>query len=334
MLYKLLQLGMDRRLWAIIFDSYTDFRCAVNIDGALSEWFSPGQGVHQGDVMSMYLYCIYNNDLLEELLDVACPLKINNHILTCPAFADDVAIVSKSSASLQHKVNIAKCHSRKWRYNLGIPKIRIVAFNPITKGQPCKITLGNQLLQCVDGHLHVGVPLCASVAAEWTFCDERVRQHRTFCCMVQGIGSATQGINPITASKLYWAAALPRLLYGCEVWGISDQHISLFQKTHEWAARAFQGLPAHSPALAATGMLGWLSIKAIIDLRRLSYVYKLITFKHDSVVRQQFVHIFLKLPVNENPPDYNSPIARLYATCEIYNLLDFVNYYVVFNSTR
>ena len=184
MLYKLLQLGMDRRLWAIIFYSYTDFRCAVNIDGVLSEWFSPSQGVHQGDVMSMYLYCIYNNDLLEELLDVACPLKINNHILTCPAFADDVAIVSKSSASLQHKVDIAKCHSRKWRYNLSIPKIRIVAFNPITKGQPCKITLDNQLLQCVDGHIHVGVPLCASVAAERIFCDERVRQHRTFCCMV------------------------------------------------------------------------------------------------------------------------------------------------------
>ena len=36
MLYKLLQL-----LWAIIFNSYTDFRCAVNIDGVLSEWFSP-----------------------------------------------------------------------------------------------------------------------------------------------------------------------------------------------------------------------------------------------------------------------------------------------------
>ena len=99
---------------------------------------------------------------------------------------------------------------------------------------------------------------------------------------------------------------------------------------HEWAARAFQGLPA----LAATGMLGWLSIEAIIDLRRLCYVYKLITFKHDSLVRQLFVHIFLKLPVNENPPDYNSPISRLYATCEKYNLLDFVNYYVVFNSTK
>ena len=73
MLYKLLQLGMDRRLWAVICDSYTNFRCAVNIDGVLSEWFSPTQRVHQGDVMSMCLYCIYNIDLLEELLDLACP---------------------------------------------------------------------------------------------------------------------------------------------------------------------------------------------------------------------------------------------------------------------
>ena len=227
--------------------------------------------------MSMYLYCIYNNDLLEELLDIARPLKINNHILTCPAFADDLAIVSKSNASLQHKVDIAKCHSRKWRYNLSIPKIRIVAFNHITKGQPCTVTLDNQLRHCVDGHLHVGVSLCASVAAERTFCasGERVRQHRTFCCMVQGIGSTTQGNNPITASKLYWAVALSRLLYGCEVWGIRNQHISLFQEAHEWAARAFQGLPAQSPAPAATGMIGWLSIEAIIDLRRLCYVYKL-----------------------------------------------------------
>ena len=215
---------------------------------------------------------------------------------------------------------------------MSIPKIRIVAFNPITKGQSGKITLDNQLLQCVEGHLHVGVPLCASVAAERTFCDERVREHRTFCCMVQGIGSAAQGINPITASKLYWAVALPRLLYECEVWGISHQHISLFQRAHEWAARAFQGLPAHSPALAATGMLGWLSIEAVIDLR-LCYVYKLITFKH-SLVRQLFVHILLKLLVNEIPPDYNSPISRLYATCEKYNLLDFVNHYVILIATK
>ena len=58
MLYKLLQLGMDRRLWAIICDSYTYFRCAVNIDGNLSEWFSPRQGVHEGDVMS-YVFILY-----------------------------------------------------------------------------------------------------------------------------------------------------------------------------------------------------------------------------------------------------------------------------------
>ena len=150
--------------------------------------------------------------------------------------------------------------------------------------------------------------------------------------MVQGIGSATKGINPITASKLYWAVAIPRLLYGCEVWGISDQHIALIQIAHEWAARAFQGLPAHSPALAATGMLGWLSIEAVIDIRRLCYMYKIITSRRDSLIWQIFVHIFLKLFVNDTPRDSNSPISRLYATCEKYSLLDCVLNSVFFNA--
>ena len=64
-------LGMDRRLWAIICDSYTDVGCAVNIDGVLSEWFSSRQGIHQENVMSMYLYCTYDIDV-PELLDVRC----------------------------------------------------------------------------------------------------------------------------------------------------------------------------------------------------------------------------------------------------------------------
>ena len=55
MLYNLLQLGMDRRLWAIICDSYTDFRCTVNIDGVLSEWFSP----RQESTREMLWQCIY-----------------------------------------------------------------------------------------------------------------------------------------------------------------------------------------------------------------------------------------------------------------------------------
>ena len=55
------------------------FRCAVIIDGVLSEWFSSIQGVHQGDVMSMFLYCIYNT---RRTVRSSLSLKITYHILS------------------------------------------------------------------------------------------------------------------------------------------------------------------------------------------------------------------------------------------------------------
>ena len=49
-MYKLINLGMDKRLCSVIHDG---FKCSIDIAGGLFNWFCPQQGVHQGDVMSM-----------------------------------------------------------------------------------------------------------------------------------------------------------------------------------------------------------------------------------------------------------------------------------------
>ena len=128
LMYKLINLGMDKRLWSVIYDSYNGFKCSVRIAGGLSNWFCPQQGVHQGDVMSMYLFCIYNNDLLNELVSIACPISIAHTMLTCPAFADDIAVAAKSESTLQYIVDEAVEHSIKWRYSFNLDKIRILVF--------------------------------------------------------------------------------------------------------------------------------------------------------------------------------------------------------------
>ncbi len=71
MFLKLHDLGMDPKLWRILLNSYSEFRCAVRIGHRVSDWFTPGQGVHQGDVFSMRLHSLYINSLLTELRSVA-----------------------------------------------------------------------------------------------------------------------------------------------------------------------------------------------------------------------------------------------------------------------
>ena len=39
LMYKLINLGIDKRLWSVIYDSYNGFKCSVKIAGGLSNWF-------------------------------------------------------------------------------------------------------------------------------------------------------------------------------------------------------------------------------------------------------------------------------------------------------
>ena len=96
MLYKLIKLGVDKRLLRIISDSYNGFQCTVRVCGLFSEWFIPKQSIHQGDIFSMFLYCVCNNDLLEELRDIPCAVKIGNLKISGVGFADDISVMSTS----------------------------------------------------------------------------------------------------------------------------------------------------------------------------------------------------------------------------------------------
>ena len=100
-----------------------NFQCTIRVCGLFSEWFIPQQGIHQGDIFSMFLYCVYNNDLLEELRDIPCAVKIGNLKISGVGFADDISVMSTSLFTLQHLTDVCVNHSRKWRYEFGPSKI-------------------------------------------------------------------------------------------------------------------------------------------------------------------------------------------------------------------
>ena len=134
-MYKIINLGMDKRLWSVMYDSYNGVKCPVKIDGGLSNWFCPQQRVHQGDVISMYFFGIYNNDLLNELVSIACSISIAPTILTCPVFADDIAVAAKSESTLKYIyiVDEAAKYSIKWRYIFNLDKTHYLFSVKITE---------------------------------------------------------------------------------------------------------------------------------------------------------------------------------------------------------
>ena len=120
--HKLFEHGMDRKMWRILRQSYNDFQCCVRINNVITDLFYIRKGVHQGDVMSMQLYQIYNNDLLKQLMNSGYGATIKGINVTCPAFADDISLVSLFKRGMQVMLNIAYEYSVKWRFNFNHTK--------------------------------------------------------------------------------------------------------------------------------------------------------------------------------------------------------------------
>ena len=93
---------MSKSLWANIYDSYDNFKCAV-----VSSWFTPLQCIHQGDILSMYLYCLYNNDLITEIANIPCGVRIKKNSVAAPC------LITKSGVSMQHYLDTVNDHSVK-----------------------------------------------------------------------------------------------------------------------------------------------------------------------------------------------------------------------------
>ena len=116
----------------------------------------------------MYLYCLYNNDLITELANIPCGVRIQNHSVAVPSFADDVAV--KSAVSMQHYLDTVNGHSVKWKYNFNTEKIKMLIFCKVKKNM-C-FTINGKKLIIVDGYKHLGVPLCSSSNAQLKFIEE------------------------------------------------------------------------------------------------------------------------------------------------------------------
>ena len=103
-------------------------------------------------------------------------------------------------------------------------------------------------------------------------------------------GIHSNGINPITASKLYMSTVLPRALYGCELWNnITQTDMAHLEATHHFWLKRIQNLPVRTRSDMAIGLLGFTSLSAYIDLQKLLFMGSLCRLQSTDVASQVFI---------------------------------------------
>ncbi len=88
----------------------------------MSDWFTMGQGVHQGAPMSMLLFQIFFNPLINELRNPKIGAKILNIDVLCSVFADDLDMIALPYPAMQIMVNKAADFDHRWQLEFNVPK--------------------------------------------------------------------------------------------------------------------------------------------------------------------------------------------------------------------
>ena len=321
---------MRYKAWKIIRDSYKDYECAAYVGGEPAPWFKPERGVHQGAPLSMPLYQVYINELLQQLRASSYAATLFNQRIGAPAFADDISCAALHKMGLNSMLQMADKYSTKWKFDFGIDKcVAMIWGKDNSPEEP--IMLGNGQLNIVNRYKHMGIQLSSCETNTNSIYSERIGAGRGALFAARGLGSLRVPVPPKVMSKLYWSVAIPRMTYGLEVVPMDTKGLADMEHAHRQHAKIIQGLPMNSPKPAPLATVGWLTIGAYVAILKLCFLWRILSLPVENIYRritvERLQQCFLESRANKL-----SPIADIFSYVSKYGLREKLLQYVFMNT--
>ena len=102
-----------------------------------TDWFQIGKGVHQGCILSPYLFNFYTEYIMRNggLEEAQAGIKIVGRNINNLRYADDTTLMAESEEELKSLLMKVKEESEKAGLKVNIQKTKIMASGPITSWQ-------------------------------------------------------------------------------------------------------------------------------------------------------------------------------------------------------
>ncbi len=320
LLYKLHEAGVTGGLWNIFHNMYDSLRSSVLINGATSYWFPVMRGVRQGSVLSAKLYLLYIDGLLDRLRDSKRGAVVLDLHIPAPTQADDIALISPVTSNLQCMLNICELYSSEWRFTFSPSKSKLIKFTRSVP-KPKEVLLYGRPLLVTDEIKHVGFIL----DAKWNSWERTLHSCSTLRALTMAMvksGVHSQGLNPITCSKVLRSMFLPRALFGCELWcDMSCTELLALERAQRFAVKMVQGLPRFTRTDICNALLGWLPLEAYVDMRKLYFLGQLCNTPPRLLPKKMFV---TRLAIFNQNQDCNQTgyIPDIYRLLRKYSLVE------------
>ena len=129
-------MGIQDYLNCLLRNLYAGQEATVRTGHGTTDWFQIGKGVHQGCILSPYLFNLYADYIMRNagLEEAQAGIKIARRNINNLRYTDDTTLRAESE-ELKSLLMKVKEESEKVGLTLNIQKIKIMASGPITSWQ-------------------------------------------------------------------------------------------------------------------------------------------------------------------------------------------------------
>jgi hypothetical protein len=218
----LMMYGVGGRLLNGIKSMYVDSEACVRINGVVSEWFKIESGVRQGCVMSPWLFNLYMDGVMKELLvgmgreGVRMVENGREWRIPCLLYADDLVLCGESEESLERLVERfgRVCKRRGLKVNVDKSKVMVMS----EEHTRCQIMLDGEQLEQVSEFKYLGYMLDEK-GMDDAECGRKVSSGRKVAGAIRSLVNV-KGLSLACSRVLHESMLVPVLMYGSEtmVW--------------------------------------------------------------------------------------------------------------------
>ena len=201
-------IGIDNKLVDLIENMYKQTKCAVMVNGKVTEWFDVIVGVRQGCLLSPSLFNLFLELVMKDVQSLDSGIEMGNMHMNNIRYADDTTLVEMVFEKLQISTNALEDACRKWGMKINPTKCKVMS------GDPRDITLDSTPIDKVNSFVFLGsnVP---------TVEDDVKRRTRLAAWSFGRLKNTIWSNHDISRSlkvRIYRALILPIATYGSESW--------------------------------------------------------------------------------------------------------------------
>ena len=98
---KLHTIGIHGQFLQTLKSLYEGVKCAVKINGHMTEWLNVQTGLKQGCLLSTTLFNMYINDLSDTFKQTSAGISIEGNQISHLFYADDLVLIAETEEQLQ-----------------------------------------------------------------------------------------------------------------------------------------------------------------------------------------------------------------------------------------